>query len=105
MNEHQAIIKILGDILRSLEYIIRFIIFFGTIICILLLFGCANYTYNGIRGEDLQHPSAKMLAGAGTSFVVHTVGHFAVMSAMGKELHFEGLSEITNDELTDAEAA
>jgi hypothetical protein len=70
-----------------------------------LLSGCSGWTYNGIRGEDLQHPSAKMLAGVGTSFVVHTVGHFAVMSAMGKELHFEGLSEITNDELTDSEAA
>jgi hypothetical protein len=81
-------------------------LFLSAIISLMILLsGCSGWTYNGIRGEDLQRPSAKMLAGAGTSFVVHTTGHFVAMLIMGKELHFEGLSEITNDELTDAEAA
>jgi hypothetical protein len=75
------------------------------IIFCLLFVGCANYTYNGIRGEDLQHPTLEMVAGVGTAFVVHATGHFVAMSIMGHELHFEGLSEITNDELTDSEAA
>jgi hypothetical protein len=46
-----------------------------------------------------------MAAGVGTAFVIHAAGHFVAMSLMGKELHFEGLSEVTDDELADSEAA
>jgi hypothetical protein len=113
MNEQQAIIRILNQINRNLIHVfymlaLILVALLPLIIAALLLSmatGCANYTYNGIRGEDLQHPTLEMAAGIGTAFVVHASGHFVAMAVMGHELHFEGLSEVTDDELTDSEAA
>jgi hypothetical protein len=67
--------------------------------------GCANYTYNGVRGEDLRRPSMKMVAGVGMAFVTHMAGHFAACQLMGKKARFEGLSEVVDGEMTDEQAA
>lgn len=72
---------------------------------VLLLSGCSGWTYNGIRGEDLRHPSGGLVAGAVSSFVVHTAGHIAWCSIEGKKWHFDGLSEMVDGNLTDSEAA
>jgi hypothetical protein len=106
MNEHAIVEKLLKDIVTLLQSIRNYILFVGAAIFIMIwMCGCSGWTYNGIRGEDLQHPTLEMAVGVGTAFVVHATGHFVAMSIMGKELHFGGLSEVTNDELTDSEAA
>jgi hypothetical protein len=104
MNEHQKIIKVLNKINRNLNFIFIMLVII-LILMLSMVIGCANYTYNGIRGEDLQHPTMEMAAGVGTAVAVHALGHFVASAIMGKELHLEGLSEMTNDELTDSEAA
>jgi hypothetical protein len=109
MNARQKIIKVLNQITNVFYTMaLIFMALLPLIIAALVLSmatGCANYTYNGVRGEDLQHPTLEMAAGVGTAFVVHATGHFVAMSIMGHELHFEGLSEVTNDKLTGPEAA
>jgi len=106
MNEHARVEKLLEDIVELLISIRFFIIGVGSAIFVaILLPGCSGWVYNGVRGEDLRHPTLEMAAGVGTAFVVHATGHFVAMSAMGHELHFEGLSEVTDDELNDSEAA
>jgi hypothetical protein len=106
MNEHARVEKLLEDIVELLKAIRNYTLFVGAAIFIMIwVSGCSGWVYNGVRGEDLQHPTLEMAAGVGTAFVVHATGHFVAMSIMGHELHFEGLSEVTDDELTDSEAA
>jgi len=60
----------------------------------ILLSGCSGWTYNGIRGQDLRHPTWSMAAGFATTFAVHTAGHLLAAHAMGYDCHISGTSEI-----------
>jgi hypothetical protein len=113
MNEHTRIETRLLEIIYVLKSTRLYMVGFGTICsCFLIaifvlisLSGCSGWTYNGIRGDDLNNHTMEVAAGAGTAVAVHALGHFIASAIMGKELHFEGLSEVTDDELTDQEAA
>lgn len=75
---------------------------------VLSLYGCSGWTYNGIRGDDLRKASGRDLAtmglGVAATYAVHTAGHVIAAEVMGKDWHYDGLSEIVDGELSRSEA-
>lgn len=69
-----------------------------------ILTGCAGYTYNGIRGEDLKKPTLGIVAGFVSSYVVHMAGHLATAEIMGYDWHIDGTSEIIEGHMSDRDA-
>jgi hypothetical protein len=81
---------------------------FSVIICAIVIAatisGCAGWTVNGIRVDDLRKADGseclKMAGGFVTSLVAHGAGHVAFLELKNEPWHMDGTSEIIDGPLT-----
>jgi hypothetical protein len=80
-----------------------------TALVMLALTGCSGWVYNGVRGDELRHFTARdgiqLAAGVAATYAVHLAGHVLVYEMLDENWHLCGFTEVIDGDLSHREQA